>query len=104
MTRRFFDEYERFYRTSDTSPAPERLDFRYHLIIEQNQRLLTGKRVVEIASHDGRWAFAAIKAGARYVRGVEPRQRLVDNAFDTFSSYGIPNPLTISCATTGTRK
>jgi hypothetical protein len=86
----FFDKYPKFYETSETSPFRQRLSFRHHLIIEQNAALLEGKAIIEIASHDGRWAFAALKAGARSVYGIEPRKRLVDNANSTFCSYGIP--------------
>ena len=87
---KFFDDYPDFYKTSQTTANSSRLNFRYHLIIEQNLALLKGKRVVEIASHDGRWAFAALRGGgAAHVTGVEPRQHLVDNADQTLKSYDI---------------
>ena len=86
----FFNKYPAFYETSITTATPARLNYRYHTIIEQNASLLKGKRVVEIASHDGRWAFAAIKgAGAAHVTGVEPRQHLVDNANKTLPENGV---------------
>lgn len=88
----FFDKFPKFFETSDTTASPHRLNFRYHLIIEQNEALLRGKKVVEIAAHDGRWAFAALRgAGAAHVTGVEPRQHLVKNAKATFAEYGIPD-------------
>jgi Methyltransferase domain len=87
---KFFDDYPNFYETSTTTANSARLNFRYHLIIEQNEALLKGKRVVEIATHDGRWAFAALQGGgAAHVTGVEPRQHLVDNANKTLTGYGI---------------
>ena len=76
-------------RQAVREPTLQRLSFRHHLIIEQNTPLLEGKTIIEIASHDGRWAFAALKAGAKSVYGIEPRKRLVDNANATFSYYGI---------------
>jgi hypothetical protein len=87
----FFDQYPKFYDTSRTAPSSDRLSFRHHLIIEQNQSLLEGKSVVDFASHDGRWSFAALKAGAKAVYGIEPRKRLVDNANATFAQYRIPD-------------
>jgi 2-polyprenyl-3-methyl-5-hydroxy-6-metoxy-1,4-benzoquinol methylase len=86
----FFDQYPRFYNTSRTSPSVDRLSFRYHLIIEQNRSLIEGKKVLDLGAHDGRWSFAAIKAGAASVYGIEPRKRLVDNANATFAEYGVP--------------
>lgn len=85
----FFDEYPRFYQTSQTSPHPHRLNGRHSAVIEPFR--LAGKRVLDIASHDGRWAFAALKAGASHVTGIEPRHHLVDHANTTLKSYGVEN-------------
>ncbi|MBN8947706.1 MAG: class I SAM-dependent methyltransferase [Rhodanobacter sp.] len=85
----FFDGFARFYTTSETSPYPDRLNSRHEAIIERNVGYLTGARVLDIASHDGRWSFAALQAGAAHVTGFEPRQELIDNARETFAHYGI---------------
>jgi len=84
----FFDQYSRFYHTSHTSAVPHRLNARHTAIIETNADRLVGCRVLDIASHDGRWSFAALQAGAAHVVGIEPREELVDNARETFSLYG----------------
>ncbi len=85
----FFDQFERFYTTSQTSPFPHRLNGRHEAIIARNADKLAGKRILDIGSHDGRWAFAALKAGAAHVVGVEPRMELVENARKTFTHYRI---------------
>ena len=85
----FFDEYNRFYITSQTSPFPHRLNGRYEAIIAKNIDLISGAKILDIASHDGRWAFAALQSGAEYVKGIEPRKELIDNATKTFTYYGI---------------
>ena len=85
----FFDQYDRFYSTSQTSPHPHRLNGRHEAVIARNAHLLVGKRVLDIGSHDGRWSFAALKAGAAHVLGVEPRAELVANAHETFACYGM---------------
>lgn len=86
---KFFDKYNRFYTTSQTSPFPHRLNGRYEAIIAKNIHLLSGSKILDIASHDGRWSFAALQAGAAYVKGIEPRQELIDNAVKTFNYYKI---------------
>jgi hypothetical protein len=43
---------------------------------------------LDIASHDGRWSFAALKAGASYVVGIEARDYLVDAARANLLRYG----------------
>ncbi len=50
---------------------------------------LAGKRVLEIASHDGRWSFAAVTAGASCVVGVEPRSELIDSAQANLCKDGV---------------
>ncbi|MGY2137201.1 class I SAM-dependent methyltransferase [Pseudomonas reactans] len=85
----FFDDFPKFYKTSQTSPFPDRLNARYEAIMGRNAELIRGKQVLDIASHDGRWSFAALQAGAAHVTGIEPRQELIDHATDTFSEYGV---------------
>jgi len=64
------------------------LSARHAAIVETNADKLAGCRVLDIASHDGRWSFAAPQAGAAHIVGIEPRVELVDNARETFSLYG----------------
>lgn len=85
----FFDDYPRFYETSRTSPHRDRLNMRYEAIFGQQSEVFTGARVLDIASHDGRWSLAALKAGAKEVVGIEGRPELVASAQETFAHYGI---------------
>lgn len=45
--------------------------------------------MLDIASHDGRWTFAALEAGAAHVTGVEVRPELVEAAEKNIESLGI---------------
>jgi hypothetical protein len=85
----FFDNYPEFYRTSTTSPFPNRLNSRYLALIESNLAYIQKRTILDIASHDGRWSFAAIKNGAKKVFGVEGRPYLVENAIKNMDRYGI---------------
>jgi hypothetical protein len=86
----FFDRYPRFYQTSSIGTRPNRLNSRYRALIESNRSCIENCAILDIASHDGRWSFAAIKAGARFVLGVEARPHLVQAARETFRIYGVP--------------
>jgi len=86
----FFDKYTEFYQTSKTKPFPNRLNNRYIAIIESNQDKIKGSKVLDIASHDGRWSFAALKSGAIYVMGIEGRPELVENSKNNMKKYDIP--------------
>jgi SAM-dependent methyltransferase len=86
----FFDQYPRFYGTSSVGNVPNRLNSRYRAMIEENAHCIQNCSILDIASHDGRWSFSALKAGARHVLGIEARPHLVNIACDTFRTYGIP--------------
>jgi hypothetical protein len=85
----FFNDYPDFFETSQTTPQPDRLNLRYEAIMAENRHILKSARVLDIASHDGRWSFAALKSGAAHVVGIEAKQDLIDNAVATFSKYGV---------------
>jgi hypothetical protein len=74
--------------SSDLKPEPERMNERYEAVFGSNLDIFDGARVLDLASHDGRYSFAALKAGASHVTGVEVRQSLIDQAQETFSFYG----------------
>ena len=86
----FFDKYPLFYQTSKTGPWRNRLNRRYCALIESNQEILRRASVLDLASHDGRWSFAALKNGAGKVTGIEGREELVRNARENMEVYGIP--------------
>jgi SAM-dependent methyltransferase len=83
----FFDTYPRFYETSRTSPSRGRLNLRYEAILGENRDLFEGARVLDIASHDGRWSLAALKTGAAEVIGIEARDDLVELANENLARY-----------------
>ena len=85
----FFNQYPRFAETSSTSSRPARLNLRHHAMIESNRSIFAGAKVLDLASHDGRWTFAALDAGASHAIGVEGRPELVKNAEETFALYGV---------------
>jgi cyclopropane fatty-acyl-phospholipid synthase-like methyltransferase len=85
----FFDHFPAFFETSHTGASSNRLNKRFEAIFETDRTIFAGANVLDIASHDGRWSFAAIKAGASRVTGVEPRRHLVEHANETFRKYNV---------------
>jgi precorrin-6B methylase 2 len=85
----FFDEHPEFLETSETGNAARRLNMRHAMMIEKNREILDGARVIDIASHDGRWSFAALMANAAHVTGIEGRSDLVEKANQTFAAKGV---------------
>jgi Methyltransferase domain len=75
-------------RLRDAAEQQNRMNERYEALFASNRDIFDGARVLDLASHDGRYSFAALKTGAAHVTGVEVRESLVDKARETFSFYG----------------
>ena len=102
----FAEEYPRFIEVSELTPKPHprdgrelrrgrnavqqshRMNERYEALFASNRDIFDGARVLDLASHDGRYSFAALRTGAAHVTGVEVRQGLIDKAQETFAFYG----------------
>jgi len=87
----FFDAYPRFFYTSSTASERDRLNQRHSALIQFNANVIAGRRILDIASHDGRWSLAACKAGAEYVLGIEARQHLIEAARSNMREYQVPD-------------
>jgi protein-L-isoaspartate O-methyltransferase len=85
----FFARFPAFYDTSETSAYPFRLNLRYEAIFAENADVFPGARVLDIASHDGRWSMAALESGASHVLGIEARPELTEHAEATMREYGV---------------
>jgi len=83
----FFDAFPRFHETTQTHQLDGRLNLRYEAIFAQNADLFPGARVLDIASHDGRWSLAALRTGAAEVIGIEARDDLVEAARENLDLY-----------------
>ena len=62
--RGWFARYPRFLSSSRTDVRGRRMAYRHRALIERHASILDGARVLDLASHDGRWSFAALQAGA----------------------------------------
>ena len=81
----------------DDPKALRRLQFRWDLIIQPILPELKDSSVLDLASHDGRWAYAFADAGAGKVTAVEPRAALVA-AFDAFPDDAAKAKVNFECA------
>jgi protein-L-isoaspartate O-methyltransferase len=69
-----------FLSTSSTANIPNRLNQRFNAIFETRPDIWTGKRVLDIGSHDGRFSYASLLKGAAHVTGVEAKPYLLKYA------------------------
>ncbi len=82
MTSNFRINYENtpFLQSSQTGASLDRLNFRCEILLASNQEAIKDKRILDLASHDGRFSYACLELGARHVTGVEGRHHLVKSA------------------------
>jgi SAM-dependent methyltransferase len=86
---RFFDSFPEFGETSKTGPSLARINARYRVLLHDQRDLLADARVLDLASHDGRFSLAALLTGAREVVGIEHDVQLVDAAAAHMRAHGI---------------
>jgi len=89
--KRFFDEYPAFYNTSDTNPYPNRLNTRVDMLIKNNLEIIQNKNILDIACHDGRFSFAALKHGAAHVLCIDSNRKIIENGINNMKKYDIPD-------------
>lgn len=66
------------YDKPETRNVVKRLNKRRTFLIEPFADDIKGARVLDLASHDGRWCYAFAGAGAKSVFGVEARAELIE--------------------------
>ena len=74
----FFDFIADLPHYQDHSAPVPRMNKRFEALIEPNKDVVSGAKVLDLASHDGRWCYAFAGAGAASVVGIEGRQEMVD--------------------------
>jgi len=65
-----------------------RLRERFARIVEANQEAFDGQRVLDIAANNGRWTYAALASGAKFVQSIEGREDRVADAVKFLTSQG----------------
>lgn len=77
-----------FLKTSETAAFTNRLNWRCEILLNRNQEVIRNKKILDLASHDGRFSYACLKLGASHVTGIEGRPHLVRNAIKNLMSSG----------------
>lgn len=76
-----------FLRSSNVLAHVNRLNWRAEVLIARAPDAIRGKRILDLASHDGRFAYAALQCGAKSVVGVEAREAHVASAYGNLRTF-----------------
>ncbi len=90
----FFNHFPQFVETSETDPHGggrelARMNARYRALVHEHREILKDAYVLDLASHDGRFSFAALKTGAKKVVGIEIEPGLADKAVENMRRYDV---------------
>ena len=85
----FFSEHGVYTLNAKNEPRNlNRFDQRFEHIVRPHLDRIRGKRVLDLAAHDGHWSWAALQCGAAHVHAVEGRRDLVDRGREFFDRCG----------------
>ena len=76
--------------TADPMSTPERLNLRWHGLIDAQRDVIQGRRVLEAGCWNGRWLYAAYRAGAISVVGTESDREQARLASSALTDLGVP--------------
>ena len=90
MRKEFHINYENtlFLKTSKIGADPNRLNWRCEILLTRNQHAIKNKKILDLASHDGRFSYACLKLEAKHVTGVESNVHLVKHAKENLKTLG----------------
>ena len=55
----------------------ECLNARLKVLLTQNQKCIKGKKILDIGSHMGTFAYAALQSGAAFIQGIDSEEKMV---------------------------
>ncbi len=84
----FFDFLDATPRYQGKRLSINRLNKRHEFLVDPYRDELRGARVLDLASHDGRWSYALSAAGAASVTGIEGRAEMIEQ-FATYPTSDI---------------
>jgi hypothetical protein len=88
----FFTDLDQFFDVTDITAINTnviRLNQRHDLLIKHHQDRINGANIIDFGSYDGRWAYAAIEAGAKHVTGVEINPVYAEQAANNMEELGV---------------
>ena len=55
----------------------ECLNARLEVLLTQNQKFIKGKKILDVGSHMGTFAYAALKSGADFIHGIDSEKKMI---------------------------
>ena len=68
---------------------PECVNGRIDVLLDRNRNTLAGKSILDIGSHIGTFAWAALQLGAQFVHGIDVEKRTIERCENLFQGEGV---------------
>ena len=62
---------------------------RIDVLLDKNRKALAGKSVLDVGSHIGTFAWAALQLGAKFVHGIDVEKRTIERCKTLFQGEGV---------------
>lgn len=67
----------------------ECLNARIDNLLAHNQNCIKGKRILDIGSHMGTFAYSALELGAGFVQGIDTEEKTIERGHELFQQLGV---------------
>lgn len=67
----------------------ECLNARVDNLLAHNQSCIKGKRILDIGSHMGTFAYSALELGAGFVQGIDTEEKTIERGHELFQQFGV---------------
>ena len=68
---------------------PECLNARLDHLLVKNQEYIQGKRILDVGSHMGTFAYAALESGADFIEGIDTEENMIRLGQELFQELNI---------------
>ncbi|VAX31799.1 hypothetical protein MNBD_NITROSPINAE05-811 [hydrothermal vent metagenome] len=68
----------------------ECLNARIELLLEKQKDAIAGKKILDVGSHMGTFAYQALQMGARFVHGIDVEEKMIAKGRKLFAKHNVP--------------
>ena len=68
---------------------PECLNARVDTLLTQNQDCIEGKKILDVGSHMGTFAYAALESGAHFIQGIDTEEKMIAQGEELFQELNV---------------
>ena len=67
----------------------ECLNARLKILLTQNQKCIKGKKILDVGSHMGTFAYAALQSGADFIQGLDSEEKMITLGKNLFQELDV---------------